>query len=125
MPDPANWGLLANRTPGSRYLGMRKPRVSPRHPRLTAALRRALRTTAASLHRIAQAAGVQPASLLRISRGELGASPELVQAVARTLVQWGERCTRAAHELRQALRDVPSRRFSFSMLFPVLQFVQT
>ena len=86
-------------------MGMVKPRVSPRHPRLTAALRRALRTTPASLHRIAQEAGVQPASLLRISRGELGASPELVGAVARTLVQWGERCTRAANELRRALRE--------------------
>ena len=84
---------------------MGKARVSPRHPRLTAALRRALRTAPSSLLRLAQEARVQPRSLLRISRGELGASPALVQAVARALLRWGDRCTRAADELRRALRE--------------------
>ncbi len=86
-------------------MDMPRPRVTPRYPVLTAALRRALRATPTSLHRLAREAGVQARTLLRIYRGELGASPAVARAIAQTLLRWGAGCTEAGERLRRALRD--------------------
>lgn len=77
----------------------------PRYPRLTRALQRALGATPSSIHRLAKEAGVQPRTLLRVYRGQLGASPALTRAIARTLLRWGARCSGAAERLRKALRE--------------------
>ena len=86
-------------------MDMPTPRVTPRYPGLTAALRGALRATPSSLHRLAKEASVQPRTLLRVYRGQLGASPALARAIAQTLLRWGARCNDAATRLRRALRE--------------------
>lgn len=67
---------------------------------LTMLTRAVLRDSPASVRALARAAGVPYATLARILRGELGASPAVVQALGKVLRRWGRRYLRAADRLR-------------------------
>ena len=71
--------------------------------RLEEALRKALEQAPGTLRAIAREAGVPHSTLVRIKRGERGATVEVARAVADAFGRWSGRCGSAEGLLRDAL----------------------
>ena len=72
--------------------------------RLTRAVQRAIEAAPCSVAALALAATVPQSTLSRIQNGERNATPEVADAVAEALRQWGQDCTKAGDRLRQVTR---------------------
>ena len=72
--------------------------------RLTDAVRAAITAAPCSIRRLAQMAGVPAPTLWRISKRELGASPDVADAVAIALERWSQDCAKAAERIRKVER---------------------
>ena len=72
--------------------------------RLTTELVRAVRTAPCSLRALAREAGVSHALLVMILGGQRAATPAAATKIAAALDQWGERCRKAAAQLRRAAK---------------------
>lgn len=71
---------------------------------LTRAVAEALDGAPCGLLRLAKVARVPQSTLSRIRNGVRQATPEVAEAVARALEEWGTRCTGFARTIRQAQR---------------------
>ena len=71
--------------------------------RLEEAFLKALEQAPGSLRAIAREAGVPHSTLVRIKRGQRGATVDMARAVADALGRWSSRCSTAEGLLRDAL----------------------
>ena len=71
--------------------------------RLEEALLKALDQAPGSLRAIAREAGVPHSTLVRIKRGERGATVDVAGSVAEALRRWADRCSSAEGLLRDSL----------------------
>jgi transcriptional regulator with XRE-family HTH domain len=70
---------------------------------LEEAVRRALAEAPGSVREIAREAGVDHSTLVRIRRGDRGATRDVARALADALGRWAGRCSSAEGILRQSL----------------------
>ena len=70
--------------------------------KVTEAVRRAIAGAPCSVRRLAEAAGVDHAALVRIRSGERRATPDVAKKVAAALDVWAGDCRDAARAIRQA-----------------------
>lgn len=71
---------------------------------LSAAVTRALHEAPCSVRALAKEAGVPHSSLVRIQAGQLRATSEVAEAVAKGLRRWGDRCSRLAGAIEKAAK---------------------
>jgi hypothetical protein len=71
---------------------------------LSAAVAQALQQAPCSVRALAREAGVPHSSLVRIQAGQLRATTELAEAVAKGLRRWGDRCDRLAGAIEKAAK---------------------
>jgi len=70
--------------------------------RLTAAVARAIEAAPGTLRALGRAAGLSHVQLLRLTRGERTATPDVAGRIAKALEAWGAECARAAAGIRRA-----------------------
>ena len=71
---------------------------------MTVAVQKAMESAPCSLRALADAAGVDHTTLVRVRRGERAATQDLAAKVATALEAWGWDCTQAAKAIRHTTK---------------------